>query len=152
MTDKNALRTVIKEAFNGVVLEGVIGIREANAIDDYKDELFREECKKNDEKENWDMITSSEMNKYNSALSFFDAKGMRFHLPAFMLAEIEGEYKWGMSFVLTNLSDYSKSQFALLNKKQREAVRLFLEYLLQDPNYEFEKKDIESAIKRYWSK
>ena len=108
-------------------------------------------AKKKDEKFNWNAISSALLNEFYCSLSFFDAKGMRFHLPAFMIAEIKDEYKFGLSFPFTMLSDYSKSQFSLLTKNQRDAVKLFLEYLLEQPNYEFEKPDIEKAIENYWS-
>ena len=149
--DKIYLISKISEAFKDVTLEDGIGLSEANAIDDYKDEQFRMECKKKDEKFNWNAISSALLNEFYCSLSFFDAKGMRFHLPAFMIAEIKDEYKFGLSFPFTMLSDYSKSQFALLSKNQRSVVKLFLEYLLEHPNYEFEKPDIEKAIENYWS-
>ncbi len=149
--NKAELISKIREAFKDVVLEDGIGLSEANAIDDYKDNAFIEECKRNDERLSWETISSSELNKYNCSLSYFDAKGMRFHLPAFMIAEIRGEYRWGMAFVLTHLSDYSKSQFELLSAKQKEAVKIFLEYLLENPDYEFEMENIIAAIENYWS-
>ena len=98
------------------------------------------------------MIPSLQLNEYYSSLSFFDDKGMRFHLPAFMIADLNGEYRFGMLFVLTHLSDYSKSQFRLLSKKQREVVKLFLEFLAENPDNSFDKPNIESAIENYWSK
>lgn len=151
-TDKQSLISAIAEAFKDVELDGGIGLNEANAIDDYKDEQFQEECRKIDEKHHWNTIPSSVLNQFNSSLSFFDPEGMKFHLPAFMIAEIKGEYGFGMSFALTNLSDYSRSQFVLLSGKQREVVRLFLEFLLENPDYEFEKPAIRSAIVGFWSK
>ncbi|MGZ4035994.1 MAG: DUF6714 family protein [Bacteroidia bacterium] len=141
----------ISEAFKDVQLSDGVGLSEANAIDDYKDDGFLEECKKQDEKHNWQAIPSEALNKYNCSLSFFDAKGMKFHLPAFMIAEINNEYRFGMSFALTNLSDHSKSQFGLLSKDQKNTVKLFLEYLLEQPDYEFEKPDIIAAVENYWS-
>ena len=150
--DKEFLISKINKAFKDVELDGGIGLSEANAIDDYKDAKFREECKKNDEKYHWNDIPPAALNQFNYALNYFDAKGMKFHLPAFMIADIKDEYKFGMAFTLTNLSDYSKSQFVLLNAKQREVVKLFLDYLLENPNYEFEKPDIKTAIESYWAK
>lgn len=149
--DKQFLISEITEAFKDVTLDGGIGLNEANAIDDYKDAQFREECRKIDEKQHWNAIPSSVLNQFNSSLSFFDPKGMKFHLPAFMISEIKAEYNFGMSFALTNLSEYSRSQFVLLSGKQREVVKLFLEFLLEHPDYEFEKPAIKAAIERYWS-
>jgi len=76
---------------------------------------------------------------------------MKFHLPAFMISEINDEYHFGMSFVLTHLSEYTITQFSLLSKKQRAVVKLFLEYLIEKPDYTFEKSDIKMAIENYWS-
>lgn len=153
MLTKNQIHLIsaITSVFKDVKLEEGISLSEANAIDDYKDKQFREECRKNDEKDRWDTIPSSVLNENYTSLSFFDAKGMRFHLPAFMIAEIKGEYRFGMSFVLTHLSDYKRSQFKALSKEQREVVRSFLEYLSEQPDYEFEKPEIKTAIETYWS-
>ena len=150
--DINKLILIIREAFNNVALDGGIGLSEADAIDSYKDERYREECRKKDEKHNWQAITSASLNQFNCSLSYFDAKGMKFHLPAFIIAEIKGEYRFGMAFVLTELSDYSESRFALLSKEQKAAVKLFLEYLLENPEYQFEQPAIKLAIENYWSK
>lgn len=150
--DKKFIISKINEAFKDVELNGGIGLSEADAIDDYKDAKFRDECKINDEKYCWNAIPSAVLNQFNCSLNFFDAKGMKFHLPAFMIADINDEYKFGIVFTLTNLSDYSKSQFVLLTTKQREAVKLFLDFFLVNPNYEFEKPEIKTAIESYWSK
>jgi hypothetical protein len=150
-TDKEYLISEINEAFKGVELHDGIGLSEANALDDYKGDQFREECKRKDEKYYWSAIPSAFLNQYNSSLNFFDAKGMKFHLPAFMIAEINGEYNFDIVFSLTSLSDYSQSQFALLTKRQKEVVKLFLEYLMGSSNYEFEKPNMKNAIDCYWA-
>ena len=149
--NKIHLISLITSAFKDVKLENGIGLSEANAIDDYKDKPFRDQCRSNDEKDHWDAIPSSALNENYTSLSFFDNKGMRFHLPAFMIAEIKGEYRFGMSFALTHLSDHTRSQFILLSKTQREVVRTFLEYLSEQPDYDFEKPMIKAAIESYWS-
>jgi len=141
----------ITSAFKDVKLEEGIGLSEADAIDSYKDEQFRDQCRSNDEKDHWDAIPSSALNENYTSLSFFDNKSMRFHLPAFMIAEIKGEYRFGMSFALTHLSDHTRSQFILLSKTQREVVRSFIEYLSEQPDYDFEKPMIKAAIENYWS-
>lgn len=148
--DKTKLISEIKEAFKNVLLDDGIGLSEADAIDDYRDETFKAACRAKDEKLDWSTIPSSELNEYYTSLSFFDAKGMRFHLPAFMISDINEEYRFGMTFVLTHLSDYSKSQFELLSEEQRKAIRAFLKYLSEHPDYEFEKPDIKNAIENYW--
>jgi hypothetical protein len=149
--DKNKLINEIRNAFADAELDGGIGLSEANAIDDYKDQHYREQCREKDEKLSWNSISSSDLNEYYTALSFFDAKGMKFHLPAFMIAEINEEYRFGMAFPLTHLSDYSKSQFALLTNEQKKVVRSFLQYLLQQGDYEYESDSIKAALENYWT-
>lgn len=103
-----------------------------------------------DEKEDWRRIPAETLNCCNSSLSFFDAEGMRFHLLAFPTAELRGEYDYDVSVNLTNLSDYSISQLVLLTPEQRRAIRLFLLHISEDPNYEFERHQILSALETYW--
>jgi hypothetical protein len=71
----------------------------------------------------WHEAESAELlNKCSSSLSFFDDEGMRFHLPAYLIADLNGEYRFGMAFALTQSSEIDE-QFWLLNQDQREAVR-----------------------------
>jgi len=51
----------------------------------------------------------------NSSLSFFNADGMRFHLPAFLIAELKGEYRCGIEICLTSRSVYSSSTIRILD-------------------------------------
>lgn len=146
------LISTISRAFKGVTLEGGVGLDEAQAIDDYKTIEQRKLQRSYDEKEKWQIIPVSELNRCNSSLSFFDAKGMRFHLPAFMIVDVKDQYNSGMSFCLTDLSDYSKSMFSLFTQEQREAVRCFLNYAYNSPEYEFENNLIADALLGFWHK
>jgi hypothetical protein len=152
MKDLSALISQIEQAFAAVQLEEGIGLGEADAVDSYADAATRAARREKDEKQSWKRISSADLNHYYCSLSFFDAKGMRFHLPAFMIAEIKGEYRFGMAFALTQLSDYSKSQFSLLTTQQRKAVCSFLEWLAESPDYEFERTAIKDALEKYWLK
>jgi hypothetical protein len=147
--NEELIQSIIK-AFKDVKLEEGIGLSQAGAIDDYETDEVKAACRDKDEKESWMNITSADLNKYYSSLSFFDAAGMRFHLPAYMIAELKGEYFFGMAFALTHLSDYTRSQFELLNKEQREVVREFLFWLDKNEDYDYNKPHIESALRDYW--
>jgi hypothetical protein len=148
---KEELLNQIEAAFQGVKLEDGIGLSEANAIDDYEDAAFRKKCRSNDEKNDWKIIHSNHLNSNYCSLSYFDAKGMRFHIPAFMIADLKGEYEFGIVFTLTNISDYSKSQFSLLTIEQRFAIKSYLIYLSKNPNYEYERNLINEAVNGYWA-
>jgi len=125
---------MITSAFGSVILGNGIGLFQAQAIDDYKSEEEEQASRESDEKLDWRLISFSDLNKCNSSLSFFDAEGMRFHLPAFLVAELKGEYNFGIEFCLTYLSEYRESQFSLLNTEQRESIRKLLNYMFNlDP-------------------
>lgn len=141
---------VIEQAFDNVKLGAGVGLREAQGLDDYEDAATRAKYREQDEKEDWRLIPAEALNRCNSSLSFFDAEGMRFHLPAFLTAELRGEYDFDVSFHLTNLSDYGISQLFLLTPEQRNAIRVYLLHLAEDPNREFHRPEILRALETYW--
>jgi hypothetical protein len=142
----------ITAAFENVELDGGIGLTEADAMDSYKDDKFLAECRVKDEKHSWQLIPIHELNKHHNGLSYFDAKGMRFHLPAFMIAIIKNEYHFDIPYALTDISGNSNHLFTLFSNKQKQAVKLFLEYLLENRDYEFDQPNIETVIESYWAK
>ena len=122
----------IRKAFAGVRLGNGIGLRQAQGLDDYETEAKCLSYREMDEKEDWGRIPIGELNQCYSSLSFFDDEGMRFHLPAYLIAELNGEYKQGMAFQLGHLSDLSMQQYSLLNHSQREAVRDMALLMIED--------------------
>ena len=145
------LCSTIRKAFAEVKLGDGVGLQQAQGLDDYEDTATCARFRANDQKDDWSRIPVEELNRCNSSLSFFDADGMRFHLRAFLIADLHGLYHFGMAFSLTNLSDYSISQFALLTLQQRMAVRGFLLHLAEAENYEFHRPEILRALNDYWT-
>jgi hypothetical protein len=141
----------ITGAFDNVVLGNGVGLFQAQAIDDYKSETEQQESRSRDEKQDWRLISIADLNKCNSSLSFFDAEGMRFHLPAFLIAELKGEYNFGIEFCLTHLSEYRKSKFSLLNTEQRASIRELLNYMFNLDPEGFSSIDIVNALIGFWS-
>ena len=141
----------IRVAFAGVILGNGVGLQQARGLDDYEDEKTCAELRLGDEKEDWNRISSELLNAYNSSLGFFDAEGMQFHLPAYLIADLKGEYGFGMAFCLTHLSDYKEQQFALLTIAQRNVVREYLEFIFEEPDYKYYQPDIERALAGFWS-
>ena len=150
--DAAAIAALIREAFSGVTLGDGIGLREAQGLDDYADAKTCAAYRAGDEKSDWSRICSEELNHCYSSLSFFDAQGMRFHLPAFLIASLNGDYLQDMSFQLAYLNDYSLAQYALLSAGQRDAVRAYLNFILRDESYAFSHPQIAQALQAYWSK
>ena len=122
------LITKISEAFRGVALGDGVGLQQAKGLDDYEDEATCAAYRENDEKEDWRAISSDDLNRCDSSLSFFDPEGMRFHLPAYMIAELRGEYGFGMSFRLTHLDTHGRSYFSALSPVQRQGESSFCSF------------------------
>lgn len=149
MIHKEQLINDIETAFARVTLGKGIGLSEANAIDDYASEEEIQRCKAQDERLNWHKIPVDDLNQYNVALAFFDAEGMRFHLPAFLIADLKGEYRFDLEFSFLHLTDYTLSQFSLLNEEQKRVVYHYL--LWKDENdLIFNKEELTKSL-NFWN-
>jgi len=148
--EKDAVIEQIREAFKHVVLGNGVGLLQAQGIDDYENEATCRAYREQDEKMNWEAIPVESLNKCYSSPCFFDAEGMRFHLPAFLIANLKEELKVDPIFHLTYLNDYSKSQLGLLSPEQRAAVRSYLLWVKNQPNYEIDLEVIKSSLETYW--
>ena len=140
----------IETAFAGVTLGDGVGLQQGQGLDDYADAATCAAYREKDEKDDWRRIPTEALNRCNSSLSFFDAEGMRFHLPAYLLADLRGEYRFGMAFSLTQIADFDR-YFRLLSDAQRQAVRAFLRYILDEPEYQFDRPHIRRALDDYWA-
>lgn len=141
---------IIEAAFADVKLGGGVGLFEAQGLDDYADAATCARYRADDEKDDWRRISSESLRRCNSSLSFFDAEGMRFHLPAYLLCELRGEYGFGMAFCLSQSYVTSPDKFSLLDSQQRIAVRQFLLHIVHDPAYDYDRPHIERALDEYW--
>ena len=141
---------IITAAFNGVTLGDGVGLTHAQGLDDYADEATCARYRDSDEKEDWTRISFESLCHCNSSLSFFDAEGMRFHLPAYLVADLRKEYGYGMAFCLSHRYPGSDDRFSLLSTEQRIAVRLFLLHILNDPDYEFDRPHLKRSLDEYW--
>jgi len=82
--DRESLILEIENAFAEVSLEEGIGIIEAEAIDDYSNDKFREKARAGDYRDSWEIIPDEIIENAYSALCFVDEKGIKFCLPAYM--------------------------------------------------------------------
>jgi hypothetical protein len=140
----------IRNAFRGVVLGSGVGLFEGQALDDYADAATRKASRDKDEKVHWESIPIENLNRCYSSFSFFDAEGMRFHLPAFLIAELEGTLGVSTVFHLTQLDDWARGKLVSLSETQREAIREFLLFIVDEPDYEFDRPNIRRALGEYW--
>ncbi len=144
------VRSRICAAFADVRLGSGIGLKEAQGLDDYASAETCAQYRTTDEKDDWRCITICQLNESSSSLSFFDAEGMRFHLPAFLIADLDGTYGHGMAFHLAHVHDFEPPRYALLSPEQRAAVRAFLIYIADEEYYAYERPHIVRALDEYW--
>jgi hypothetical protein len=142
---------VIEEAFSDVTLGEGVGLKEGLARDNWEDQAKRASSRSLDEKYDWSSIPPEDLNRCSCSLSSFDAEGMRFHLPAFLIGNLTGECEQRVDFYLTHPEGYSKAKFALLSDKQRHAVRQFLLHISDDPEYQLTRPNILRALVEYWT-
>ena len=142
---------LIRTAFAGVTLGAGVGLRQGQGLDDYADAHTLASLRARDEQHDWAAIPVPDLDDCNS-LSFFDAEGMRFHLPAYLIADLEGTLASAdPMFHLVHCVDGMESRFALLSPAQREAVREYLLLRLSDANHEFVHPMIRTALETYWA-
>lgn len=148
--DKQAVIAAIAAAFAEVTLGDGIGLWEAQAIDDYEIAAVRQRNRAKDEKHDWRNIAPEVLQRCHSSLSFFDADGMRFHLPAYLLASLDNAVDDPL-FHLTYLNDYTTSRFTTLTDAQRQAIVQYLQWCLTQEIYQFDHDAIRSALATYWT-
>ena len=153
--EKQRVIAVIREAFAGVTLGDGIGLNEAEGLDNYASKIERESLRAKDEKFDWSAIPSVELNRCFSSLSYFDAEGMCFHLPAYMIAQLQDQHLAvdvydHLTYTFEGL-ERLKSKFATVSVAQREAISQFLRLRLSDPDYYFEHSTIETVLRDYWN-
>jgi hypothetical protein len=107
------------------------------------------QARKKDETENWKLLKPEILQRCNSSLSFFDAEGMKFHIPAFIIASIQNDDILDPVFHLSQVVD---KRFILLDKKQQQAITLYLKWCLTQENYKFDFPHIKRILKTYWEK
>jgi len=150
--DKDRVLNLVRNAFRGVVLGDGVGLRQGQGLDDYADEHTLAAYRALDEKENWSAISVSDLDRCYSSLSFFDADGMRFHLPAYLIADLEERLQTAeILFHLIHFAHGAESRFETLSPIQRECVRQFLLFRLSDHHRDFAHSLIEAALRDYWT-
>ncbi|MBL8300860.1 MAG: hypothetical protein JNN30_21170 [Rhodanobacteraceae bacterium] len=137
----------LRVAFAGVTLGDGVGLYQAQGLDDYAGQEELDRLRLNDEKHDWSRIPAAALNECHSSLRFFDPEGMRFHMPAFLIADISGDFHHGVDYHLCNPGD----RFSLLSPQQREAVRQFMLYIAEEGDCEFSRPHILRALDEYWT-
>lgn len=136
---RDRLIHMIDVVFRNVVLGDGVSLHETVVIDDYGSDERRQEARLPDEKLDWrKLIDDPELSNICGigGLCFYDAAGLRFHLPAYMTMILKDPVEqsrndiWGsLEFNLTHLSGFQRERFEILTPYQRQTVREFLFFL-----------------------
>jgi hypothetical protein len=164
MTDsQERLLKLIDDAFRGVSLGDGVSLHQTAVIDMCGSLAKQLEARALDEKENWKrLVDDPELKTVCSVggLSFYDAEGLRFHLPAYLTIAVTAlerretsDIMQSLIFQLTHFTKHQVKRFSILNENQRRCVREVLEFIRDEfePDDEFTRIKIDRAICDYWN-
>ena len=150
----------IISAFAGVQRENGMSLHEADVLDMYGSPAECAAARKMDSDQSWEEVPSADIARFYSVLSFFDPKGFRYYLPAYMIWSLRN-YETSASpsadatiFALTFSGDhkyerYHRERFELLTKDQARAVCRFLQYLIEYGGEDYSEA-AQRAFDSYW--
>jgi hypothetical protein len=151
IVERAQVRSQIIAAFTDVVLGDGVGLLQGQGLDEYADAETLARYRSQDEHFNWAMLSPLQLWKCESSLSFFDAAGMRFHLPAYMLCNLDGFSGTDPMYYLIDATGFGFSRFDNLRPVERSAVRAYLQIELRMGHREFEHEKICEALQTYWT-
>jgi hypothetical protein len=168
-TARQELKTQIKTAFGSVPFPSHQGLRGSMARDDYAtDEEAQSITTDQDILGEWWQIPKDELRSCTLGLSYLDAVGVLFYLPAYLdmaLDDVGKKRLWVLQLLNTGIGDddepglraYKEGQLRQLNHAQRKACIHTLQFLrlqlTDDPlrEHEHERAQIENILNDpYW--
>lgn len=140
----------IERAFTDVRLESGVSIREADVVDDYGTTEQRQSARAGDEKNDWRRIPEDLIAHYYWCLPYFDARAMRFYLPAYMIYALKHctDADMTVEFMFSALQKDSPL-FNFFTPPQKAAVRRFLRYMIRHSVFS---KEARRALDEVWMK
>lgn len=122
-------------AFTATTLDDGLGLWESKGLDDYASPQELKELRWKDEKRDWRNVPIEHINRCNAAPWFMDARGFVFHLPAFLIAELNDQHGYGFIDRLYYLPESPLGWSDLLNADQKNAVCAALQFIAAHPEY-----------------
>ncbi len=152
----------IDRAFAGVELGDGVSLHETQVLDNYGTAEERRAAREPDEKHDWHRLIDdpdlpTHLGIGYGGLSFLDAEGIRFHLPACLARVVRdpegpriGDLTESLGYLLSRPTDYDAERLALLNTEQRACVRDVLVYFREV--MVMGDDELDEAIDGYWSR
>ncbi len=158
---KCLLIKAINQAFDGVELEDGVSLHETRVIDDYGSKSARQAARRYDTQTRWQDVPINWLADLNG-LSFFDAKGLRFYLPAYMVWTLENFHTTtsnaaeGTIYRLCphprgQLRRHALALYQIFNEMQSRTICGFLRFM-QDELDQSSGTRIQWALDDYWGK
>lgn len=144
----DALIRQVTDAFVGFELDDGIGLLEANGRDDYESAKELTRLRSLDIRTDWRTIDTKNLYCYDSAPTFMDARGFVFHIPVFLIAELNDEFDGDFLTRLYQEPPRPTGWIEMLDDAQALAIADVLDLVRQHPEYTDEAVEISGAIKR----
>ncbi len=138
---KLALIEAIIEAFDGVSRGNGVTLHEAMVIDDYGSPAERAAARAQDTEDKWQDVPEDDIRFSDAVLSFLDAKGFHYYLPAYMVWHLrnidhEDPDYWSNTFdsvifhltYQVNIDNYVAPKFSLFTPAQLKVTGRFLQF------------------------
>jgi hypothetical protein len=138
----------IENAFANFPLGEGTGLLEANGLDDYADKDQLAELRLRDEHTDWRRIDVNTLERCYAAPIFMNARGFVFHIPAFVIAELNDKIQTDFIDRLFEIDRQPDNWTALLDDSQREAITAVLSMIIEHPDYREYANAITIAISR----
>lgn len=131
--ERDAIVESIRKAFHGVKLDGGVTLAQARLMDQFgRGDVASAMASAG--LSDWTAVSDDEISD-SPVLSFLDAKGLRFHLPAFMSWTLRNYDRSGSGSVTFTIYAFLRPPddevFNLLDKAQRGVICQFLRFFAQ---------------------
>ncbi len=152
----------ITTAFSEVTREDGTSLHEARAIDDYEGEEGRATARLKDTDTRWQDVSDKLIEYFSDVLSFFDAKGFRYYIPAYMIWSLKNyqtSQSWSVDSTIyafliykyDKFPDYDPyHRFRLLNEEQSKAIANFLKFMANYCDDWVDASSANKALSEYW--
>lgn len=154
------LEREVRTAFAGVTLGGGLSLRQAEALDDYCNNISEQayrELPLSEVTDAWNAVPWAELERNN--IAHLDPEGWRYYIPALMLSVLQQYEPASMRVIGTLSSLYPKHEpdsydllrYDLLSEQQKQVIARYLHALptLLPLNWQ-DSKIVERALRNHW--
>lgn len=156
---REKLVSEIEHAFADVLLDDGVTLHQMQVLDDYGGEEEQLAARRKDPETRWQQITGEKLSLFSDSMVFLDAKGFRFHLPAFLRHALITAFPssgaadtHGVMFALQDgpRNSYHEDGIKLLDPSQMQCIASFFHYFARSSESGWE-SEARKALKAGWN-